>query len=119
MEANWVLIDLLTKVGERYDAKPGQINLAWLLARKPFIVPIPGTTNLDHLRENMQAANIKLTSDDMQEIETGLANMNIVGERAAPGVLAGLDIGNRGIKSSKGTHGLSPLPTGKNESTDK
>jgi aryl-alcohol dehydrogenase-like predicted oxidoreductase len=113
MKANWVIINLLSKVGERYDAKPGQINLAWLLARKPFIAPIPGTTKLDHLKENMQAANIKLTSDDMQEIETGLANITIVGERAAPGVLSGLDIGNRGIESSEGTHGLSPLPSKK------
>lgn len=110
MRANWDLIELLEKVGEKHNASPGQVNLAWLLARKPFIAPIPGTTNLDHLKENMDAANIQLSSEDMQEIETGLADIDIVGERAAQGVLDGLDIGNRGIKSSKGTHGLSPLP---------
>jgi aryl-alcohol dehydrogenase-like predicted oxidoreductase len=110
MKANWVIIELLSKVGERYDARPGQINLAWLLARKPFITPIPGTTRLDHMKENMLAADIKLSPEDMQEIEKGLKNITIVGDRAAPGVLSGLDIGNRGIVSSEGTHGLSPLP---------
>ncbi|WP_339740359.1 aldo/keto reductase [uncultured Sunxiuqinia sp.] len=114
MNANWALIELLQRVGEKHNATPGQVDLAWLLARKPFIVPIPGTTQLDHLQENMHATNIQLSEADMQEIEDGYASLTIVGERAAPGVLAGLDIGNRGIRSSKGTHGLSPLPT-KNE----
>lgn len=110
MKANWDLIELLQRVGERHNATPGQVDLAWLLARRPYIIPIPGTTNPEHQKENMNAANIKLTEDDMQEIERGLAQINIVGERAAPGVLEGLDIGNRGITSSKGTHGMSPLP---------
>lgn len=113
MQANWDLIKILKKVGERHDATPGQIDLAWLLAKKPFIAPIPGTTKLAHLKENMQAANIKLTQADMQEIDDGLANIHIVGERAAEGVLKLLDIGNRGIESSKGTHGMSPLPVNK------
>lgn len=113
MKANWVLIDLLKKVGKRHDASPGQVNLAWLLAQKPFIAPIPGTTKLEHLKENMKAAEIQLSKADLQEINDGLASISIVGERAAPGVLSGLDIGNRGIESSKGTHGMSPLPKSK------
>lgn len=111
MKANWALIELLQKVGERQNIKPGQVALAWLLARKPFITPIPGTTKLVHLKENMEAASIKLSEADMQDIENGYARLNIVGERAAKGVLDLLDIGNRGITSSKGTHGNSPLPT--------
>lgn len=110
MKANWDIIELLQRVGGRHNATPGQIDLAWLLARKPYIIPIPGTTNPEHQKENMNAANIKLTEDDMREIGNGLAQINIVGERAASGVLEGLDIGNRGMRSSKGTHGLSPLP---------
>ncbi len=118
MQANWEVIELLQKVGARHQATgmpatPGQVNLAWLLARKPFIVPIPGTTKLAHLQENMKAAHIQLTAADMQEIESGLASITIVGERAAEGVLQLLDIGNRGDRSSEGTHGLSPLPAGK------
>ena len=58
----------------------------------------------------MQAATIQLTTQDLQDIETGLAKINIIGERAAPGVLAGLDIGNRGLESSEGTGGISPQP---------
>lgn len=111
MKANWKLIELLQKAGKRHNAKPGQIALAWLLAKKPFITPIPGTTKLAHLKENMAAASIKLSEADMQAIENGYARLNIVGERAAKGVLEYLDIGNRGIRSSKGTHGNSPLPT--------
>ncbi|GLU45152.1 aldo/keto reductase [Allomuricauda sp. NBRC 101325] len=109
MEHNWAIIELLSKIGEKYDATPGQINLAWLLHKKPFIAPIPGTTKLEHLKENMKAATIQLTSDDMKTLEDGLAQINIMGERAAAGVLNLLDIGNRGMESSEGTHGLSPL----------
>lgn len=111
MKANWPLIELLQQVGERQNVKPGQVALAWLLARKPFITPIPGTTKLAHLKENMEAASIRLSETDMQDIENGYAKLNIVGERAAKGVLELLDIGSRGIPSSKGTHGNSPLPT--------
>jgi aryl-alcohol dehydrogenase-like predicted oxidoreductase len=109
MKANWAVIELLKRVGERNDAKPGQIALAWLLARKPFICPIPGSTKIAHIKENLQSASIKLTDADMKEIEDGYANLTIVGERAAKGVMDLLDIGARGGTSSKGGHGLSPL----------
>jgi aryl-alcohol dehydrogenase-like predicted oxidoreductase len=110
MQANWAIIELLQKVGARHNANPGQVNLAWLLAKKPFIVPIPGTTKLEHLKENMQAANVNLSQADIQEIDAGLANIKIVGKRAAEDVLRLLDIGNQGDIKSKGTNGLSPLP---------
>ncbi len=61
----------------------------------------------------MEAATIKLTAADLHQIDKGLASITIVGERAAAGVLSGLDIGNRGIESSKGTHGMSPPPKNK------
>lgn len=111
MKANWKIIELLQRIGNKHNATAGQIDLAWLLTKKPFITPIPGTTNSDHLKENMLATTIKLSPQDMQELEQGLAGITIVGIRAAEGVLKYLDIGNRGIRSSYGTHGISPLPT--------
>ncbi|WP_339878796.1 aldo/keto reductase [uncultured Algoriphagus sp.] len=110
MQANWELVELLQKIGEKYNSTPGQVNLAWLLAKKPFIIPIPGTTNLEHLKENMQASNVQLTLGDLQEIDLGLSKIQIVGKRAAEDVLKLLDIGNQGDVKSKGTHGISPLP---------
>ncbi|MGL1956350.1 MAG: aldo/keto reductase [Colwellia sp.] len=109
MQANWALIELLQQVGNRHNANVGQIALAWLLAKKPFIVPIPGTTNLIHLKENMQAANIQLSPQDMHTIESGYAKIKIIGARASEGVLKLSDIGSRGLVSSIGTHGNSPL----------
>lgn len=109
MKANWAVIDLLKKIGERYDAKPGQIALAWLLARKPFICPIPGSTKIAHIKENLNASNIALTEGDMKELEDGYAKIEIVGARAAKGVMDLIDIGALGGTSSKGVHGLSPL----------
>lgn len=110
MKENWSLIELLQKVAERYNANPAQISLAWLLAKKPFIIPIPGTTKMEHLYENMQAVSIVLSNTDMQEIEDGYAKINIVGKRAAADVLMFSDIGSLENTSSKGTHGNSPLP---------
>src|SRR6059058_5781014 len=68
-KANQALIDLLGKIAERKKATPAQIALAWLLAQKPWIVPIPGTTKLKRLEENIGAASIELTSDDLREID--------------------------------------------------
>jgi len=68
--ANRAFVDLLTRVAERKDATPAQIALAWLLARKPWIVPIPGTTKLHRLDENVAATDIELTSDELREIES-------------------------------------------------
>ena len=69
-KANRAFVNLLTQIAERKNATPAQIALAWLLARKPWIVPIPGTTKLHRLEENIAAADIELTSDDLREIES-------------------------------------------------
>ncbi len=69
-KANQALVDLLGKIAERKKATPAQIALAWLLAQKPWIVPIPGTTKLGRLEENIGAAAVELTSDDLREIES-------------------------------------------------
>src|SRR5207244_12594444 len=68
-KANQGLVDLLGKIGERKQATPAQIALAWLLAQKPWIVPIPGTTTLKRLEENIGAPSIQLTSDSLREID--------------------------------------------------
>lgn len=109
MVANRPVVSLLEKVAQRHGVLPGQIALAWLLARKPWIVPIPGTTKIAHLRENVAATQVKLTTQDMQEIETGYASLKIVGERGADAVMALIDVGARAGTSSAGGHGISPL----------
>jgi aryl-alcohol dehydrogenase-like predicted oxidoreductase len=81
LKANQALIELLGKVAAKKNATPAQVALAWLLARKPWIVPIPGTTKLHRLNENMGAAVIELTTDDLREIETASAQIKITGER--------------------------------------
>jgi aryl-alcohol dehydrogenase-like predicted oxidoreductase len=81
MKANQTLIDLLGRMAERKNATPAQIALAWLLAQKPWIVPIPGTTKSNRLTENNGAALIVLTPEDLQEIETSASQIKIVGER--------------------------------------
>ena len=81
METNQALIDLLKRIGDDKRATPAQIALAWLLARKPWIVPIPGTTKLHRLEENLGAADIVLTADDLAEIETAAAVIQVEGER--------------------------------------
>ncbi len=78
---NQPVIDFLRKFGASRNATPAQISLAWLMARKPWIVPIPGTGNMDHLRENLGAAHLRLTPDDVHKIETGLARVEIYGGR--------------------------------------
>ena len=81
MKANQALIDLLTRLGRHRQATPAQIALAWLLAQKPWIVPIPGTTKLHRLDENIGAAAIQLTADDLQEIEIAARNIQMQGAR--------------------------------------
>ncbi len=88
MEKNQTLIDLLKRVGDRKNATPAQIALAWLLAQRPTIVPIPGTTKLHRLEENIGAAGVHLTRADLDEIEQAAANIEIAGERYAPAQLA-------------------------------
>ena len=80
-KANQALVDLLGKIGERKKATPAQIALAWLLAQKPWIVPIPGTTKLARLEENLGAVAVELTPDDLREIENAAAQITIQGAR--------------------------------------
>jgi aryl-alcohol dehydrogenase-like predicted oxidoreductase len=81
LKANQVLIDLLAQIGERKKATPAQIALAWLLARKPWIVPIPGTTKLHRLDENIGAVAVELTSDDLHEIDSAASKITVQGAR--------------------------------------
>jgi aryl-alcohol dehydrogenase-like predicted oxidoreductase len=80
-KANQVLVDLLTTIAERKNATPAQIALAWLLAQKPWIVPIPGTTKLNRLEENNGAAEIELTAEDLQVIESAASRIKVQGAR--------------------------------------
>ena len=81
MDANQAIVALLDKFAAEKKATPGQIALAWLLARKPWIVPIPGTTKLHRLEENIGAAEIELTANELQELERAAANIDVQGER--------------------------------------
>jgi aryl-alcohol dehydrogenase-like predicted oxidoreductase len=74
-------VDLLGKIAARKKATPAQIALAWLLAQKPWIVPIPGTTKLARLEENIGAADIQLTLDDLREIDTAASKITVQGAR--------------------------------------
>lgn len=78
---NQALVDLLGKIAEQKKATPGQIALAWLLAQKPWIVPIPGTTKLSRFEENIGAVNVELTPNDLQEIENAAAKIQVQGAR--------------------------------------
>jgi aryl-alcohol dehydrogenase-like predicted oxidoreductase len=80
-KANQALIDLLRTIGERKKATPAQIALAWLLAQKPWIAPIPGTTKLARVDENLGATAIELTADDLREIETAASKITVQGDR--------------------------------------
>jgi aryl-alcohol dehydrogenase-like predicted oxidoreductase len=81
MKANQTLVDLLGKIGQRKKATPAQIALAWLLAQKPWIVPIPGTTKLHRLDENIGAVAVELTPDDLREIESTASKITVHGAR--------------------------------------
>src|SRR5216117_1074952 len=80
-KANQALVDLLGKIAKRKNATPAQIALAWLLAQKPWIVPIPGTTKLHRLEENIGAAEVELTQNDLDEIETAASKIDVQGAR--------------------------------------
>ncbi len=84
-KANRALVDLLGKIAQRKNATPAQIALAWLLAQKPWIVPIPGTTKLHRLQENVAAASIELTEDDLREIESAVSQITVQGHRYSEG----------------------------------
>jgi len=81
MDANRAMVVLLNRFAEEKKATPGQIALAWLLAKKPWIVPIPGTTKLNRLEENIGAAEVELTAGELREIEGAASNITVQGER--------------------------------------
>jgi aryl-alcohol dehydrogenase-like predicted oxidoreductase len=81
MQANQALVDLLGRIATRKNATPAQIALAWLLAQKPWIVPIPGTKRRERLEENLGAADVDLTKDDLAEIEQAASAITIQGAR--------------------------------------
>lgn len=83
MEANQPLIDLLGRIAENKKATPAQIALAWMLAQKPFIAPIPGTRKLHRLEENIGAADIELAADDLREIDSEVSRIKVQGARGS------------------------------------
>jgi aryl-alcohol dehydrogenase-like predicted oxidoreductase len=86
-KANMVLVDLVKAVAERKGATPAQVALAWLLAQKPWIVPIPGTTKLHRLEENLGAVNVELTEDDLTQIDAAASRLKLAGARLPEAVL--------------------------------
>lgn len=82
-KANQVVIDLLSRIGEQKGATPAQIALAWLLAQKPWIVPIPGSRKLERLDENLGAVNVELSTGDLSDINDALSHITIQGDRYA------------------------------------
>jgi len=81
-------VDLLRNVAARKHATPAQIAIAWLLAQKPWIVPIPGTTKLHRLEENLGAASVELTAQDLREISAAASKIELQGARLPDGALA-------------------------------
>ena len=81
MRANMALVEALNEFGRTRGATSAQVALAWLLVRKPFMVPIPGTTKLAHLEENLRAADLTLIADDLSELEIAVSEIKIVGDR--------------------------------------
>jgi aryl-alcohol dehydrogenase-like predicted oxidoreductase len=81
IDANQAMVDLLNRFAEQKKATPAQIALAWLLAKKPWIVPIPGTTKLHRLEENIGATEVELTPNELREIETAASNIDVQGAR--------------------------------------
>jgi len=108
--ANWPVVELLQRVGQGRGATSGQVALAWLLARKPWIVPIPGTTKLNHMDENLGALDTELTAQDVREIEDGFARIHVQGARTDEQNFAIIDLGAKLGTTSIGGQGLSPLP---------
>jgi aryl-alcohol dehydrogenase-like predicted oxidoreductase len=87
LKANMPLIGVLREWSERKNATPAQLSLAWLLAQRPWIVPIPGTTSVQHLEENLRAVNVQFTDDELQAFNAATAAVPIQGERLRPGLL--------------------------------
>jgi len=91
MKANRAVVDLLNKIAGRKNATPAQIALAWLLAQKPWIVPIPGTRKPERLEENLGAADVDLTADDLREIESAFSRIAVHGARLSEAHMALID----------------------------
>jgi aryl-alcohol dehydrogenase-like predicted oxidoreductase len=108
--ANRPVVELLERIGQRKGATSGQVALAWLLAKKTFIVPIPGTTKLEHLKENLGALEVAITPDDVREIDDGFAKIGVQGARTNDANFAMIDVGAKLGTTSQGTSGNSPLP---------
>ena len=85
--SNMAMVDLLKRIGEQKHATPAQIALAWLLAQKPWIVPIPGTRKLERLEENIGAASVELTDADLREINDAASKITVQGARLPEEVL--------------------------------
>jgi aryl-alcohol dehydrogenase-like predicted oxidoreductase len=81
IRANRVVVDLLERIAGQKGATPAQIALAWLLAQKPWIVPIPGSRKLERLEENLGAVDVELTPEDLREIEDAMSQITVVGNR--------------------------------------
>jgi aryl-alcohol dehydrogenase-like predicted oxidoreductase len=81
IKANRVVIELLEMIGAQKGATPAQVALAWLLAQKPWIVPIPGSRKLERLDENLGAANVELTADDLSQIDNAMSQIKVIGDR--------------------------------------
>ena len=94
IKANMPVVDLLTEVAKQKESTPAKVALAWLLAQKPFIVPIPGTTNPEHLKENIDAANVVLSVDDLEYIKTAYAKITVHGDRMSESLKLMSDVNN-------------------------
>ena len=88
LPANMPLVRLVQTWARRKDVTPAQLSLAWLTARKPWSVPIPGTTNMVHLEENVAAAAISFSAEELKELDAALSSITIQGDRLSPAVLA-------------------------------
>jgi aryl-alcohol dehydrogenase-like predicted oxidoreductase len=88
MEKNEAFVDLLKRVANDKGATPAQIALAWLLAQRPYIVPIPGTTKLHRLEENIGATDVRLTADDLSQIDEQASHIEAAGDRYGPALMA-------------------------------
>jgi aryl-alcohol dehydrogenase-like predicted oxidoreductase len=107
---NWAVVELLRKVGLPKGATPAQVALAWLLTRKPWIVPIFGTTKIAHVDENLAALDLALDADDLKRLDEGFAQVAVEGASSGPSQLAAIDLGAKEGTSSAGGQGLSALP---------
>lgn len=110
-ERNQRLLQLVQRVADRKGATTAQIALAWLLAQKSWIVPIPGTTKLRHVEDNLGALNVHLSADDLREIDEGFRTIGVEGARTGEQLANQIDDGALLGTSSAGAHGKSPVKT--------